>query len=210
MQDMELQSKGAGRCLRISRYGFGSGSGRVDEQGHDGRRGDQLMQQLQPLRPDLHVQDAHAREVASRPVQAGDKAKRQRVAPTTKRSGSSRLLPLLAVPQGHSRRSRPPTANEVGGQRGQSIVLVVRPAVFDREVLALDIACLFQAPMERGQEGRVLAGRPAVEEPDYRQRRLLRAGGERPRSRAAEKRDELRVVSVERIACAAHWKSGPA
>jgi hypothetical protein len=31
MQDMELQPEAAGRCLRLSRYSFGSGSGRVDE-----------------------------------------------------------------------------------------------------------------------------------------------------------------------------------
>ena len=42
---------------------------------NDGRRGDQLVQQLQPLRPYLHVQRGHAREVAARSVQAGDKSK---------------------------------------------------------------------------------------------------------------------------------------
>jgi hypothetical protein len=56
-------------------------------------------------------------------------------------------------------------ANEVGRQQRKSVVFVVRPAVFDREVLALDIACLLQAPMERGQEGCVLAGWPTVEKP---------------------------------------------
>ena len=76
-----MQPEGAGLRLRVSRYGFGSGSGRVDEQGHDGCCGDQLMQQLQSLRPDLHVQDAHAREVAARSVQAGDKSKRERIEP---------------------------------------------------------------------------------------------------------------------------------
>ena len=33
-----------------------TGIGRIDEQRNDGRRGDQLVQQLQPLRPDLHAQ----------------------------------------------------------------------------------------------------------------------------------------------------------
>ena len=75
MQDMELQPEGAGRRLQVSRLGLGnSGIGRVDEQGNDGRRGDQLVQQFQPLRPYLHVQDGHAREVAARSVQAGDKS----------------------------------------------------------------------------------------------------------------------------------------
>jgi ABC transporter substrate binding protein len=51
MQDMELQSEGAGRRLYLSRLGRGTGTGRVDEQGHDGSRWDYLGQQLQPLRP---------------------------------------------------------------------------------------------------------------------------------------------------------------
>jgi hypothetical protein len=187
MQDMELQPEGAGRCLRVSRYGFSSRSGRVNEQGHDGRRGDQFMQQLQPLRPDLHVHDAHAREVAARAAQAGDKSKRERVEPCHEDNRNCRgcclCWPYCRPIRNHHGYSM---ANEVGRQQRKSVVFIVRPAVFDREVLALDIACFFQAPMERGQEGCVLAGWSAVEEPDYRHLRLLRAGGERPRGRTTE------------------------
>jgi hypothetical protein len=42
-------------------------------------------------------------------------------------------------------------------------------------------------------------GRPAVEEPDHRHRRLLRPRRERPRGRAAEQRDELAPVVGYRI-----------
>src|SRR6516225_5867186 len=45
--------------------------------------------------------------------------------------------------------------------------------------------------MERGNEVRVPVRRDAVEEADHRHRWLLRARRERPRRRAAEKRDEL-------------------
>jgi hypothetical protein len=198
MQDMELQPEGAGRCLRVSRYGFSSRSGRVNEQGHDGRRGDQFMQQLQPLRPDLHVHDAHAREVAARAAQAGDKSKRERVEPCHEDNRNYRGCCLCwpycrAIRDDH----RHLMANEVGRQQRKSVVFVIRPAVFDREVLALDIASLFQAPMERGQEGCVLAGWPTVEEPDHRHRLLLRVRRERPRGcRAAEQSDELAALHV--------------
>jgi hypothetical protein len=49
-----------------------------------------------------------------------------------------RLPSLLSVPQGHNQRH--PTANEIGCQRWKLIVLVLRPAEFDRDVLTFDIA----------------------------------------------------------------------
>ena len=45
---------------------------RVNKQGYDGRRRDQLVQQLQSLRRDFDAQLGHARDVAARPVKAGD------------------------------------------------------------------------------------------------------------------------------------------
>ena len=63
VQDMELPPEGAGRGLRVSRLDLGVGVGRVDEQRHDGRHRDQLVQQLQPLRPQLYVQGDRACEV---------------------------------------------------------------------------------------------------------------------------------------------------
>jgi hypothetical protein len=73
----------------------------------------------------------------------------------------------------------------------QPTELVLRPAVFDHDVLALDIASFCQALAKRGQDACVLARCPGVEKPDHRQRRLLRARCERPRRRTAEQRDEL-------------------
>ncbi len=62
MQNMERE----GRRLHISCNDFGSRSGRVHEQGHDGCRRDQLMKQFQPLRSYFHIQNTHAGEVATR------------------------------------------------------------------------------------------------------------------------------------------------
>jgi hypothetical protein len=58
--------------------------------------------------------------------------------------------------------------------------------------LAFDVAVLIQAAAECGYQMRALIGRSRAEEPDHRHRRLLRAGGERPRRCcAAKERDEL-------------------
>ena len=80
MQDMELQPKGVGRRLQAAQKLLGkNGTGRIDEHANDGCRWYQFVQQLQPLRPHLDVQIGHAREVAARPVQAGDKSNLHRV-----------------------------------------------------------------------------------------------------------------------------------
>src|SRR5262245_50614429 len=62
--------------------------------------------------------------------------------------------------------------------------------VIDRHVLTLDIAGFPESVAERGCSRCESRCRPGVEEPDHRHRRLLRARRERPRSRAAEQRDE--------------------
>ena len=87
---------------------------------------------------------------------------------------------------------RYPTAYQVGGEVGQAIVVVLRPAILDRHVLALNIAAFPQAAQECGQKVSPADRRGAAQQPDDRHRRLLRPRRERPRNRrAAEKRDEL-------------------
>src|SRR6516165_9050151 len=86
--------------------------------------------------------------------------------------------------------------NEIGCQRGELIVSIVRKSVFDLRVPALDVLGLLQALPERGQQLWVLIGRSAAEKSDHRHRRLLRARRARPRRRAAEQRDERAPLHV--------------
>src|SRR6478752_6244481 len=69
----------------------------------------------------------------------------------------------------------------------------LRPAVFDRQILSLDIAGFAQSLAERDhKQCRRRAGRPAVEDADHRHRLLLRARSERPcRHHAGEKKYEI-------------------
>src|SRR5262249_41463307 len=74
---------------------------------------------------------------------------------------------------------------------GRSVSLVLRQAILDRHILALDVAGFTKALAECGQIACTI-GRPrGAEEPDHRHRRLLGACRHRPRGRAAEQRDEL-------------------
>src|SRR5262249_22004296 len=76
-------------------------------------------------------------------------------------------------------------ANEIRQQHWKSIVLILRPAVFDSHVLALDIAGFAQAPTERAQTAREHVRRFTAEVSDHGHRWLLRTRRERPRSRRA-------------------------
>jgi len=74
--------------------------------------------------------------------------------------------------------------------------LALRPAVFDPNVAALNIAGFGQALAERVQPARPPVRRYGAEEADYRHCRLLCVRHQRPSSRAADQRDELATVQL--------------
>src|SRR6516165_9671904 len=82
------------------------------------------------------------------------------------------------------------TTREVGHQSRQAIELALQPMVLHRHVLALDVAGFVEALAEPGNKGRIKQS--GIDEADHWHcRLLLRACRERPRSHAAEQRDEL-------------------
>src|SRR5262249_17236825 len=88
-------------------------------------------------------------------------------------------------------------ANQFGRQLRQPLVLTLSPAIFDRHVLALDIAGVLEALAECAHTVRKRVRRCTAEEPDHRHGRLLCARRERPRGcRAAEQRDEFAPLHV--------------
>src|SRR5262249_48805343 len=79
------------------------------------------------------------------------------------------------------------TAYQVSCEVGQPIILILRPAILDRYILAFDVPAFADALPECGHKTCSVGGRRAAEEPNYRQRRLLLcAHRERPRRRAAD------------------------
>src|SRR5215831_6782810 len=84
------------------------------------------------------------------------------------------------------------TAYQVSCEVGQSIILILRPAILDRHILAFYVPAFADALPECGHKTCSVGGRRAAEEPDYRHRRLLCSRRKRPPSRrAAEQRYEL-------------------
>src|SRR5262245_28227778 len=83
------------------------------------------------------------------------------------------------------------TAYQIACEVGLSVGLVLRPAILDHDILALDVAGFAEALAEWRQIACTIARRRAAEKSDHRHRRLLRARCEWRRCcRAAEKRYE--------------------
>src|SRR5262249_46770356 len=83
------------------------------------------------------------------------------------------------------------TADQVGHERRQAIVLAFQPVVLDRHVLALDGAGFVEAFAERSAKVRGDLWRSGTHEADHWHRWLLRVRRERPRGSGADQRDEL-------------------
>src|SRR4029453_4751445 len=102
----------------------------------------------------------------ARPVEAVDKSQRDRVAPCHKDDWYSRGCRLRSECRRGARDGNNHchlVANEIRQQRWKSIVLILRPAVFDSHVLALDIAGFDYALTERAQTAHELVRRATAE-----------------------------------------------
>src|SRR6516225_10292848 len=81
--------------------------------------------------------------------------------------------------------------HKLGHQCRHTIELILCPTIFDHDIAAIDETGFAEALTKcRGEMGASIGG-ALMEKPDHRHRRLLRERCERPRSRAAEQRDEV-------------------
>ena len=168
------------------------------------------MQQFQAFRCYLCGRLSHACDVTARSAQATDEAEPDRVGgrfEDDRNNGGGRFCRegcRRAARREHGHLS----LHQISCHCRQSVVVPLRPSEFDLDVLALDQTRFTQAFPKRCHTIRVGLRRPGSEETDHRHRRLLRARGERPGGRAAQKRDEvaplhcpmLPVLAIERIA----------
>jgi hypothetical protein len=74
-------------------------------------------------------------------------------------------------------------ADQISGKFRKSLMLTLGPAIFDRDILALNVTNFAKATMERGQELRELGGGCIGKVANHRHRRLLRPRHQRPRHR---------------------------
>jgi hypothetical protein len=122
--------------------------GRIDKHGNASGSRHKLAQESQSLCGQLANEKVDACQVAARPGEAGHKTEPDRVFAYDEDDGDRRGCRL-----GRERHSGASVrgdhhdlpANQLGRQRRQPVKLVLGPAVFNRHVLALDIAGVFQA-----------------------------------------------------------------
>src|SRR5262249_42749018 len=82
--------------------------------------------------------------------------------------------------------------HELGPDLSEALAAAFRPAILDRDRAAFDPAQFAQSLDKRGDPKAPGRKRACTQESDSRQlSRLLRAGRERPRRRAAEQHDEI-------------------
>jgi hypothetical protein len=117
MQDVELQAQRAGRRLEMFRHDIAAGKGWVDERGQGARLGEQLMQELESLPIQLHVQRGHACEVATRSIEACSEADLNWIGASDENNGNRGCCSFgrcrrLAVRGNHGH----PTTNQIGRQ----------------------------------------------------------------------------------------------
>jgi hypothetical protein len=111
----------------------------------------ELAEELQPLGRQLHRKKVDSGRVAAGTREAGDQAKSDRVFGDTEHDRYRRGGFTRSNRSGRADRSNDLdlSTNEIGHQLWQPFGLVVAPAIFDREILALDIATLFE-PLAKG------------------------------------------------------------
>src|SRR5262249_16952713 len=154
------------------------------------------MQEFQPFCRQLAAVKIDHRPSAARLSASSDETKPDRVFGSHENDGGH-----FACSFGSGRRRvaygddhGDPSVNQFGCERRQPIELPLRPAVYDRYILALDIAAILQTLAKSTQTvGTYVRRCRRVDETDYGHPRLLRARRERPRRRAKQ-RDELAAV----------------
>src|SRR5262249_46209363 len=127
--------------------------------------------------------------VPAGPGEAEGQTELDRIFVDSKGDGNRRCCRLGGKHRGRGERGDDgnAAANQLGRQARQSIVIILRRAVFDRYILALDIASVLEALTESAQTIHARVEHIGVEKSDYRHCRLLPGCRERPREgRAAE------------------------
>ena len=141
-----------------------------------------LVQQFEPLRRDLYVQLGHARDVAAGVAQAADETELIGSLPISNTIGIVAVAAFAASAAGVLVAAitvtwRCTRSAAIAGSR----FFALRPAVFDHNILAINVSSS-PSPAKGRQLPRVSLWRSGIEKADRRRRRFARSR-ERPRCR---------------------------
>jgi hypothetical protein len=188
LENVDRQLDQAGNLLRVSQCSLRNHwiSG-IDQHGHTAGLGHELMQEFQALGDHLLAKKIYSCRVATRPGEARDQTKLDRVFADAEHDRYRRSCGLRrersGSVSGHGDH-RHATANQLGYRRPHAIVSALQPVVLDRDILAINITNFPKTHAESGRIPRESIGR-SHDESNNRQCRLLRACRQRPRRRCA-------------------------
>src|SRR5215471_1188265 len=142
LEDFDFLSEGRGRSLNVRDKGLCGGEVGIDQHGNAMGSRLQLMQQPKLLCPKLSSDKRDTGDIAAWPVETGDEAELNRVAAACEddRDRRGRRLGYDCRPGVMRSDHRHLTAYQIGCEVGQSVGLVLRPAILDHDILALDVA----------------------------------------------------------------------
>ena len=178
----------------VRQEGLGIGPIGIDECGDAHGSRHQLVQESKLFLAEVIRHEVDTSHVAARPIKTGNEVALDRVEARCEDGRYRRGYSLgcrcrRGVGGGNYCHL---AAYQIDCEVGQSIVLVLCPAIFDRHVLTFDVATLADTLPKCIHKMRPAHGRRAAQEADHRHCRLLRTRSERPPdSRTAEQPDEL-------------------
>src|SRR5262245_25292005 len=181
-------------CCSVDLVYFASGERitNVGQHRQTAQTGDDLTQQFDPLASRIGGLARQAGYIAARPAEVGHEAGCNWIAAADEhdrygRDGSHCRAPGDILPKNHGHLP----ANQIGRKCWEPIELILRPAEFDSDVMAVDEPRFLKAVAECRYSVNCVGSSCCLKESDHRHRRLLRARRERPRSRAAAKQKEF-------------------
>src|SRR5262249_12965991 len=182
--NFDLLSEAGSRRLQLFDRALGIRIIGIGEHGKALGPGVRFREGPEPLASRFLAHGVDTGNVAAGPVEAGQKAKRDRVAATAENDRNCRSRGF-----GSKRRfrntgadhDRDTAADQIGCQAPQPFRFVIRPPVFDLHVAAFEETNLVEPLAECRQPRCARLRTTRVEIPDHRHRRLLRARRERMR-----------------------------
>src|SRR5262249_32883127 len=194
---IKFETEHAGRRLSFAQFHYGEGITDISQDRHSAQTWNNLAQDFDPLAGKLVRLDRQASDIAARPGQAGNKANGQGVPHPRKHNRDDRCRLLCREDLWRSRGDNDVDLepDKLSRDLDEALGASFCPAIFDRNVAILRPPKSTQSLGKSGDQlasGRTSAQPGKSDGPQLR--RLLRARHERPRSRAAEERDELAAL----------------
>ena len=155
VMEAQLQPQRSRCSFQLFHFWSGLRVGRINQHSDHRYFGHQFVQQLKSLSRHCKIKQAQAGEITPRSAEAGDEIVFDRIASGNENDWNGRGRDLCGSCGGGAANrgnNSDLTTNKVSSQLWQSFVMIVCPAIFNREILTFDKLGLSQALTKRSNE----------------------------------------------------------